>query len=431
MTHRGVGLAVCLLAICAAVLETGSYINRNRRAAARERSKQLDRYGHVARMDADFIPGRHQHAQVPDKRPGAAAQAKHDLAPVFFREPETWFADNRQWMSPGNKMWQDFYISSSDPNKATIGSTAGKFSIDGNSGTTPPIDWAGNIVPFGGGNFSQYPVGGSYPSILAGNSSGAGYLAPQANASASNGSSATANPSAKANTVVATDSPSATTNLPSAENLSASNAMEGNLESAGSATRMEESSLLSAAAMDTVTDIYQAADGMLLAEAGPGRFNSGETDTQDVKNRIVARTGGISSGNSTPVVWISNANGRTVQATIDSAPQGPANPTINQGWAPNQGQAPGAGWSVVTADETWGVQSQNSVPWQEVLIDNPAQHSFPVPVAESSPDPPPRSTPNPVPEPSQMALMVTVIALAALGAKRSAVKRRIAAHPGR
>ncbi len=345
---------------------------------------------------------------------------------MFFREPETWFADNTEWTSPGSKMWQDFYISPRIANKATIGGALGNFGSADNSGTTPSIDSAGNISPVGGSNSGQYPFGGSYPGILpAGGSTGA-YPVPQANSSGGNAASVTANPSETANPSVATAAPAAATNL------SAANAADGDAELVRSATRIEasltdgENGLLSPASMDAVTNSYQAAGGMLLAQASPGKLSSGETGRQDLESRIVARTDRISS-EPTPVVWISNLNGHTVQVPVDSAPQG-ANPTIDQGWAPDQSWIPGVGWSAGTGDDTGGGQTKNSVPWwQNLPIDNPAPQSSTDPVSPSSPDPAPQSAPSPVPEPSQVVLMVTVIALTALAAKRSAAKRRFAA----
>jgi hypothetical protein len=421
--HWGVRLAVCLLALCAVVLETSSHINRKRHAVAGDRLQRVDRTGGVARIDAGFLldAGRHQPKRAWDKRPDADAWAKHDLAPVFFREPQTWFADNAHWTSPGNKMWQDFYIGSPTSNMATIGGMEGNLGIDGNSGIMPPIDWQGTNLPFSGSNFSQSQFGGSYGAVLPANASNAAYLTPRANASASNGASLAANLPPTMNAAMASEATA--TNLSSAENLSASTATDGNLELVRLGTRMEaaqtdgESGLLSTAAMDMVTDVYQAAGGMLLAYSGPGKFNSGETGSQGVKNRIVARTGGISSA-----VW-SNSNGQTTQGIADST-------TVNQGLAPKQGQTPGAGSSVVADDETWGAQSQNSIPSQNIPVDNPARGSAPDAVPQSGLAPAPQSTPNPVPEPSQILLMVTVIVLAALGAKRSAVKRHVAARPG-
>jgi hypothetical protein len=86
-----------------------------------------------------------------------------------------------------------------------------------------------------------------------------------------------------------------------------------------------------------------------------------------------------------------------------------------------QGSAPGAVWLVVPADDTWatrGAQDLNGVPLQDL----PTY----IPLAESAADP----GLDPVPEPSQLALMFTVITLVALAAKRSVIARRIAGRPG-
>jgi hypothetical protein len=424
-----VRLAVCLLALCAVVLVISNHLNRNRPAVPNHRLEGIDRKGDVAQIKADFSHGAGRSA-----RHGAAIP-KHDVTPLFFREPETWFADNTGWMNPGNQLWQDFYIGPRIADKATIGGALDNFGIDGNSGTMPSIDWAGNILPVTGGNSGQNPFGGSYPGILSANGSSGAYAAPQTN-SAANGTSVTANPPATANSAGAADAPSATTSLYE------SNTADGNGELVRSANRMEASltnggnGLLSTAAMDAVTNSYQAAGGMLLAQASPGKFNSGETGRQDLENRTVGRTDRLSS-KPTPVVWISNLNGHTAQTPVDSGHQGPANPTIDQGWAPDQGWIPGGGSDVATAGDPWVDQSKTSVPWwQNLPIDNPAPHSSTDPVAQStpssqsSPDPTPQSALNPVPEPSQIVLMATVIALAALGAKRSAAKRRIVASLG-
>jgi hypothetical protein len=66
------------------------------------------------------------------------------------------------------------------------------------------------------------------------------------------------------------------------------------LEPVWLATQMETAlsdgrvGLLSTAAMTAVIDIYQAADWLVFADAGPSDFRSGKTNLQDRQSRIAA-----------------------------------------------------------------------------------------------------------------------------------------------
>jgi hypothetical protein len=289
------------------------------------------------------------------------------------------FADNMQWVSAGSNAWQGFYVGPYTAKDATTGQLISIFCIDYNHEIAPPMDWQANIVPFSASNFSQYQFGGSYPNILPGNTSNPANFAFQTNTAVSNGASVTAN-------------------------LSTSNGLDRYLELAWLVTQMEtaltdqNSGLLSTAAMNIVLDIYQAADWLVFADSGPSEFSSGKTNLQDLESRITA-TGGNYAFNSTLGLWGSSSTGYNFQFAVDSALNSAENAVINQGWTP------GLGWSVVTADKTWDAQNENGVPLQEFLTYSP----------------PSQSNLNPVPEPSQIVLMFTVIALIALGAKRSGV----------
>ena len=293
-----------------------------------------------------------------------------------------------QWSSAGDNVWQGFYVSPYTAKDANTGALISIFCIDYNHEIAPPMDWQANIVPFSSSNFSQYQFGGSYPNILPGDTSNPANFAFQTNTAVSNGASVTAN-------------------------LSTSNGLNRYLELAWLATQMEgaltdgQNGLLSTAAMNAVIDIYQVADWLVFADSGPSEFTSGETNLQDLQGRIAA-TGGNFAFNSTLGLWGSSSSGYNFQFAVDSALSSAENAVMNQGWMP------GLGWSVVTADKTWDAQNENGVPLQEFLTYTaPSQSSL-----------------NPVPEPSQIVLMVTVIALVALVVKRSAVKRRIAARSG-
>jgi hypothetical protein len=292
------------------------------------------------------------------------------------------FADNMQWESAGNNVWQGFYVSPYTATDATTGQLISIFCIDYNHEIAPPMDWQANIVPFSTSNFSQYQFGGSYPNISPGDTSNPANFAFQTNTTVSNGSSVTAN-------------------------LSTSNGLDRYLELVWLATQMEsaltdgQNGLLSTAAMNAVIDIYQAADWLVFADSQPSEFSSG-TNLQDLEGRIAA-TGGNYSLNPTLGLWGSSSSGYNFQFAVDSALSSAENAVMNQGWMP------GLGWSVVTADETWDAQNENGVPLQEFLTYTP----------------PSQSNLSPVPEPSQIVLMVTVFGLIALGANRSRLMRRI------
>jgi hypothetical protein len=291
-----------------------------------------------------------------------------------------------QWSSPGNNVWQGFYVSPYTAKDANTGALISIFCIDYNHEIAPPMDWQANIVPFSSSNFSQYQFGGSYPNILPGDTSNPSNFAFQTNTAVSNGGSVTAN-------------------------LSTSNGLNRYLELAWLATQMEgaltdgQNGLLSTAAMNAVIDIYQVADWLVFADSGPSEFTAGETNLQDLQGRIAA-TGGNFAFNSTLGLWGSSSSGYNFQFAVDSALNSAENAVMNQAWAP------GLGWSVVTADKTWDAQNENGVPLQEFLTYTP----------------PSQTGLNPVPEPSQIVLMVTMIALIAFVVKRSAVKRRLAAR---
>jgi hypothetical protein len=294
------------------------------------------------------------------------------------------FADNMEWSSAGNNVWQGFYVSPYTATDATTGQLLSIFCIDYNHEIAPPMDWHANIVPFSTSNYSQYQFGGSYPNILPGNTSNPANFAFQGNTTVSNGASATAD-------------------------LSTSNGLDRYLELVWLGTQMEsaltdgKNGLLSTAAMDAVIDIYQAADWLVFADSGPSEFSSGKTNLQDLEGRIGA-TAGSFSFNSTLGLWNSSSTGYDFQFAVDSALNSAENAVMNQNWAP------GPGWSVVTTDKTWDAQNQNGVPLQEFLTYTP----------------PSQSSLNPVPEPSQILLMFTMIALVALVG--FAARRRIAAR---
>lgn len=298
------------------------------------------------------------------------------------------FADDMQWSSAGNNVWQGFYVSPYTAKDANTGALISIFCIDYNHEIAPPMDWQANIVPFSSSNYSQYQFGGSYPNILPGDTSNPANFAFQTNTAVSNGASVTAN-------------------------LSTSNGLNRYLELAWLATQMEgaltdgQNGLLSTSAMNAVIDIYQVADWLVFADSGSSEFTSGETNLQDLQGRIAA-TGGNFAFNSTLGLWGSSSSGYNFQFAVDSALNSAENAVINQGWTP------GLAWSVVTADKTWDAQNENGVPLQEFLTYTP----------------PSQSSLNPVPEPSQIVLMLTVISLVALAVKRSAAKRRLAARPG-
>jgi hypothetical protein len=291
-----------------------------------------------------------------------------------------------QWSSAGDNVWQGFYVSPYTAKDANTGALISIFCIDYNHEIAPPMDWQANIVPFSSSNFSQYQFGGTYPNILPGDTSNPANFAFQTNTAVSNGASVTAN-------------------------LSTSNGLNRYLELAWLATQMEgaltdgQNGLLSTAAMNAVIDIYQVADWLVFADSGPSEFTSSETHLQDLQGRIAA-TGGNFAFNSTLGLWGSSSSGYNFQFAVDSALNSAENAVVNQGWTP------GLGWSVVTADKTWDAQNENGVPLQEFLTYTP----------------PSQTGLNPVPEPSQIVLMLTVIALVGLLVKRSAAKRRLAAR---
>jgi hypothetical protein len=284
------------------------------------------------------------------------------------------FADNMEWSSPGNNVWQGFYVSPYTANDATTGQLLSIFCIDYNHEIAPPMDWQANIVPFNTSNFSQYQFGGNYPNILPGNTSNPANFAFQGDTAVSNGATVTAN-------------------------LSTSNGLDRYLELVWLATQMESAlsdgnnGLLSAAAMNAAIDVYQVADWLVFAD--PNHL-------ADLQGRIGATGGAFDS---TLGLWGSSSTGYSFQFAVDSALNSAENAVVNQAWQP------GLGWSVVTADATWDAQNQNGVPLQEFLTYTP----------------PSQSNVNPVPEPSQMVLMFTVLTLVALAVKCSAIKRRIAA----
>jgi hypothetical protein len=296
------------------------------------------------------------------------------------------FADNMEWSSPGNNVWQGFYVSPYTANDVTTGQLLSIFCIDYNHEIAPPMDWQANIVPFSSGSVSQYQYGGNYPNIVPGNTSIPANFAFQGDTAVSNGASVTAN-------------------------LATSNGLDRYLELVWLATQMESAlgdgnnGLLSTAAMDAVIDVYQAADWLVFADSAPSEFTSGETSLQDLQGRI-GSTGGSFSFNSALGLWNSDSTGYSFQFAVDSALNSAENAVMNQGWQP------GLGWSVVTTDKTWDAQNQNGVPLQEFLTYTP----------------PSQSNINPVPEPSQIVLMFTVLALIASAVKWSAIKRRIAAR---
>jgi hypothetical protein len=287
------------------------------------------------------------------------------------------FADNMEWTSAGNNVWQGFYVSPYTATDTNTGQLLSIFCIDYNHEIAPPMDWQANIVPFSTGNFSLYQFGGSYPNIQPGDTSTPANFTFQKNTAASNGATVTAN-------------------------LTTSNGLDRYLELVWLATQMESAltdgshGLLSTAAMNAVIDVYQAADWLVFADSG---------HLADLQGRISA-TGGNFSLDPTFGLWGSNSTGYNFQFAVDSALNSAENAVMNQGWQP------GLGWSVVTADATWDAQSQNGVPLQEFLTYTP----------------PSQSNLNPVPEPSQIVLMFTVIGLVVLTVKWSAIKRRIAAR---
>jgi hypothetical protein len=296
------------------------------------------------------------------------------------------FADNMQWESAGNNIWQGFYVSPYAAKDTTTGQLISIFCIDYNHEIAPPMDWQANIVPFSTSNFGQYQFGGSYPNISPGNTSNPANFAFQTNTAVSNGASVTAN-------------------------LSTSNGLDRYLELVWLATQMEtaltdgSSGILSTSAVNAVVDIYQAADWLVFADSGLSDFSAGKTNLQDLESRIAA-TGGSFSFNPTLGLWGTGSAGYNFQFAVDSALNSAEDAVMNQGWTP------GLGWSVVTADKTWDAQNENGVPLQEFLTYSP----------------PSQSNLNPVPEPSQIVLMLTIIALIGLVAKRSAVRRFIAAR---
>jgi hypothetical protein len=198
--------------------------------------------------------------------------------------------------------------------------------------------------------------------------------------------------------------------------LAASNAVSRDLESVRSAMVMqspaanEKTGLLSAAAMNAVVSIYQAAG--MLAPAGAARIESSsrKAGPQDSKNGTVTRTGGI-SGDWSPASPSSSSTGGYFQFPVDSAPSSWADEPVNTGPAPN------AWWQAAVAGLTGDAQNQSEISFRIPVTDTPMS---------GSPDP----ALDPVPEPSQIVLMFTVIALVVLVAKRSALTRLIALHTG-
>jgi hypothetical protein len=190
-----------------------------------------------------------------------------------------------------------------------------------------------------------------------------------------------------------------------AANLSTSNAPDHGLETMRFATQFEsplideKNGLLSPAAMSAVVGSYQAG-GLVSADSAHIESNLGETDLQDLKSTIVVRTGGVSF-NSAPALWRSPSTGYRFHFPLDSASNsaGNGNAITEQGWTQSGGSP------VATGEKTSSAQNLGDLPLQGLLTHTP--------VSQSAPDP--------VPEPSQFVLMFTVIALAALAAKRSAI----------
>ncbi len=238
------------------------------------------------------------------------------------------FADNMEWNSPGNNVWQGFYVSPYTATDTTTNQTISLFCIDYNDEIAPPNAWVANINTLSFDNLAnndyqylQYGLG-----------------------------------------------------------LSQSAAWDSYLEVAWLATQMENS-----LTDDYLLDVYQVADWLVFADNNGSEF-SNESNLLDLEGRIAAS--GVSFQDA-------------VYSALESAEGAVAS------CEPNCSQI-AAGWSVVTGHDN------NDGPVQEFLT--------------YTPDPPSQTGLNPVPEPSQIILMFTLIALIAGGARRSALKRRLAAR---
>lgn len=291
------------------------------------------------------------------------------------------YADNLTWTSAGNNVWSIFYVSPYTALDTTTGQTLQIFCIDYNHDIAPPQTWQANVVPLSTANLSQYQFGGSYPGITPLDTTAASAFAFQSQTTTSDGSTVTAN-------------------------LSTSGSMDRYLELAWLVTQMEtalsdgQSGKITTAAMDAALDVYQVADWLIFADAGPSQFAPGETHIADLESRV-AGTSGDFSYNSTLGLWSSAGTGYDFQYAVDSALNSAENAVVNNGWSSSQ-------FSVVTASASWDASNNNGVPLQEFLVLTPNSGS----------------SLTPVPEPSQLVLLFTVIALTGLAARRVASKRR-------
>src|SRR5580658_223320 len=236
------------------------------------------------------------------------------------------YADNLTWTSAGNNVWSIFYVSPYTALDTTTGQTLQIFCIDYNHDIAPPQTWQANLVPLSTTNLSQYQFGGSYPGVSPLDTTAASAFAFQSQTTTSNGSTVTAN-------------------------LSTSGSMDRYLELAWLVTEMEttlsdgQSGKLTTAAMDAALDVYQVADWLIFADAGPSQFAPGQTHLSDLEGKI-AGTSGDYSYNSTLGLWSSASSGYDFQYAVDSALNSAETAVVNNGWSSSQ-------FSVVTASQSW------------------------------------------------------------------------------
>jgi hypothetical protein len=297
------------------------------------------------------------------------------------------------WPGSGNNVGQGIYGSPHSSNDTAVNRTASILCAEYNLciDYDPPAprfgDWQGNIAPLDGSYLTTKQFGWSYGDVLLANAS--------TSAGASAGDLALMPPN------------------PSFSNaVDRSSGVMSSAATAQSPLTGGKSSIVSAAVTGAVSDFYQTANSRVLAGSISSEDNLGKTDA--------GLSGGvIVSPRAVPPTSIRRS------AASSSSSAGNDSASAGNGDA-NQGSSSVNVWPVVTFGATSDVPESN--PWPLEFHTSDPVYLFPAVIDNPIPaiDPP-----APVPEPSQITLMLTVIALVGLIARRTASKYGSAVRQGR
>jgi hypothetical protein len=305
-------------------------------------------------------------------------------------------ADRMEWPGSGNNVGQGIYGSPHSSNDTAADRTASilcaeyNLCIDYNPSAPRFGDWQGNLAPLDGSYLTTKQFGWSYGDVLLANAS----TSPNAGA----GDSALIPPN-----------PSFSDAVDRSSGLISSAAAQSPATSG-------KSGLVSVGVTGAVSDFYQTTNARALAGSISSEDNSGKIDPALSGGVIVLPRATPPTSIRRSAVSSSSSTGNDSGSAGNSAGTGDI----------NQGSASVNVWPVVT----FGTASDDpeSDPWPLEFHTSDPVYAFPV----VSSDPLPAVDPlAPVPEPSQIVLMLTVIALVGLVAKRSAGKHGILIRAGR